>query len=229
MNESTNDEEEALEISKDDVVELRDLALFSGRDLSVLTTWFQKSIDKKRFDVAEQVLNTFKVYLVESMAYMERDAINLILEAINQIIADNLDLRQSYPQLMGELLCLYDVGAGFGGVVPSFEILWKLEEIKDGEIIIERMFTKTMSNSDVAHAMSIREIVQGRAWAPITRARGLNQLEELGLVNKSKGIYSLTHDGLKVGLYLKRSKVRLALDKLTDEPASKLKPFGGPP
>jgi hypothetical protein len=229
MTESTNDEEETLEISKDDVVELRDLALFSGRDLSVLTTWFQKSVDKKRFDVAEQVLNTFKVYLVESMAYMERDVINLILEAINQIIADNLDLRQSYPQLMGELLCLYDVGAGFGGVVPSFETLRKLEEIKDGEIIIERMFTKTMSNSDVAHTMSIREIVQGRAWAPITRARSLNKLEELGLVNKSKGKYSLTHDGLKVGLYLKRSKVRLALDKLTDEPTSKLRPFGESP
>lgn len=229
MNKSTNSDEEAPEISKEDVVELRDLALFSGRNLPVLTTWFQKSVDKKRFDVAEQVLNTFKVYLVESMAYMERDVINLILEAINQIIADNLDLRQSYPQLMGELLCLYDIGAGFGGVVPSFEILWKLEEIKDGEIIIERMFSKTMSNSETPHALSIREIVQGRAWAPITRARSLNQLEELGLVNKSKGKYSLTHDGLKVGLYLKRSKVRLALDKLTDPPTSKLKPFGKPP
>ncbi|MFX0117693.1 MAG: hypothetical protein ACFFB3_24320 [Candidatus Hodarchaeota archaeon] len=229
MNETTNEKEDAQEISKDDIVELRDLALFSGRNLSVLTTWFQKSIDKKRFDVAEQVLNTFKVYLVESMAYMERDVINLILEAINQIIADNLDLRQSYPQLMGELLCLYDIGAGFGGVVPSFEILWKLEEIKDGEIIIERMFSRTMDNSKTSRGMSIRTIVQGRAWAPITRARSLKQLEELGLVQKAKGKYQLTYDGLKVGLYLKRSRVRLALDKLTDQSFVDRKLIGKPP
>lgn len=218
MPESPNEKEDAQEISKDDVVELRDLALFSGKDFAVLTTWFQKSIDKKRFDVAEQVLNTFKVYLVESMAYMEREVINLILEAINQIIADNLDLRQAYPQLMGELLCLYDIGAGFGGVVPPFEILWKLEEIKDGELIIERMFNRTMDNSKNSHGMSVRAIVKGRAWAPITRARSLNQLKELGLVKKTKKKYQLTYDGLKVGLYLKRSRVRLALDKLTDRP-----------
>ncbi|MFX0114009.1 MAG: hypothetical protein ACFFB3_05645 [Candidatus Hodarchaeota archaeon] len=214
MNETVNDKEETQEISKEDVVELRDLALFSGRDLSVLATWFQKSIDKKRFDVAEQVLNTFKVYLVEAMAYMEREVINFILEVINNIIAENLDLRLSYPQLMGELLCLYDIGAGFGGVVPSFDILWKLEEIRDGEIIIERMFDRTMENSQESHAMSIREIVQGRAWTPITRERSLKQLEELGLVTKKKKKYLLTHDGLKVGLYLKRSMVRLALDKI---------------
>ncbi|MFQ5981026.1 MAG: hypothetical protein ACE5OZ_23035 [Candidatus Heimdallarchaeota archaeon] len=216
MPESPNEKEDAQEISIDDIVELRDLALFSGRDLSVLTTWFQKSIDKKRFDVAEQVLNTFKVYLVESMAYMEREAINLILEAINQIIADNLELRKAYPQLMGELLCLYDIGAGFGGVVPPFEILWKLEEIKDGEFIIERMFSKTIDKSKNSQGLSVRSIVKGRAWAPITRARSLNQLEELGLVRKTKKHYQLTYDGLKVGLYLKRSRVRLALDKLSD-------------
>ena len=222
MNE-TESEQQALEekkdteIHKDDVAELRDLALFSGRDLSVLTTWFQKSIDKKRFDVAEQVLNTFKVYLVEAMAYMERNVVNRILEAINSIIADNLELRHSYPQLMGELLCLYDIGAGFGGTVPPFETLWKLEQTKDGEIIIERMFERTMDNSVDTHEMSIREIVKGKAWAPIIRSRTLNQLEELGLVQKTKNNkFVLSYDGLKVGLYLKRSRVRLSLDKLSE-------------
>ncbi len=217
MNETTSTEEKEKEVSKEDVIELRDLALFSGRDLSVLETWFQKSIEKQRYDVAEQVLNTFKVYLVESMAYMERDVVNKILEAINNIIADNLELRQAYPQLMGELLCVYDIAAGFGGVVPPFETLWKLEQTKDGEVIIERMFAKTMDNNVESHSMSIREIVKGRAWAPIIRSRTLSQLEELGLVEKTKGKFSLTYDGLKVGLYLKRSRVRLALDKVTDE------------
>ena len=218
MPETTNDVEKKEEASKEDIVELRDLALFSGRDLSVLSTWFQKSIDTKRFDVAEQVLNTFKVYLVESMAYMEREVINLILEAINAIIADNLDLRQSYPQLMGELLCLYDIGAGYGGIVPSYEILWKLEKIKDAEIIVRRMFERANVDSKDTRAMSIREIVKGRAWAPIIRSRALSELEELGLVKKIDGKYMLTHDGLRVGLYLKRSKVRLAIDKIMEQP-----------
>jgi len=142
MPETTNDVEKKEEASKEDIVELRDLALFSGRDLSVLSTWFQKSIDTKRFDVAEQVLNTFKVYLVESMAYMEREVINLILEAINAIIADNLDLRQSYPQLMGELLCLYDIGAGYGGIVPSYETQKLLLNVCSTEL---KMIPKTLT------------------------------------------------------------------------------------